>query len=247
LGFDGVDINMACPDKNVMKSGAGGSLMINQPLAEQIIKAVKAGAPNLPISVKTRLGYNKIITEEWIGFLLRQNLAALTIHGRVAKQMSRGEANWVEIGKAVELKNQLSPETKLIGNGDVLSIEKGLELWQKYKVDGVMIGRGIFHNPWVFERQTSLSSSGLVSPISPLLAPHTNLESIKLLLAHVRLHSATWDEQNHNHKKFEALKKFFKMYINNFPGASELRQQLMTCSNANEVEKTIKDYLSAQQ
>lgn len=219
LGFDGVDINMGCPEKTVMKKGAGAALCKTPELAKEIIAAVKKGAKELPVSVKTRIGFNKVITDEWIEFLLEQNLDALTVHGRTAAQMSKVPADWDEIGKAVSLKNKIAPETILLGNGDVLNHSQVLELTEKYGVDGVMIGRGIFHNPWIF----SAEQRG-----------HSKEDFIDVLNAHLDL----YNEMGAN-KHFAVMKKFFKMYINNFPGASEMRAKLMECKNYQEVKHII--------
>lgn len=220
LGFDGVDINMGCPDKSVMKKGAGAALCKNPNLAKDIISAVREGAPDIALSVKTRLGYSEINTDEWITFLLKQNIDALTIHGRTATQLSRGEANWDEIGRAVKLRNLLSVETVIIGNGDIKSYADAVSMQKLSGVDGVMIGRGVFSNPWVFEKNLKTEK-------------HLKAEYIGVLLAHLDLYEQTWG----NTKNFEVMKKFFKMYVNNFPGASRLRDKLMHCKTSAEVRE----------
>lgn len=222
LGFDGIDINMGCPVRAVNKSGAGAAMAKDPALAAEVIAATKRGAPNIPISVKTRLGFNKINTEEWIGFLLKQNIHALTIHGRTATQQSTGDANWEEIGKAVKIAQATAPHTTIIGNGDIKSAAEALSRHKTYGVDGVMIGRGIFSNPWVFEKSEH--------PIT-----HTRQEYTDLLLKHISLYVDTWGES----KNFEIMKKFFKMYVNNFAGASQLRLALMSCRNKAQVEETL--------
>jgi nifR3 family TIM-barrel protein len=220
LGFDGIDINMGCPVRAVVRRGAGAGHIEKYENSKDVIDALKRGAPKLPISVKTRLGIKSIMTDEWISFLLEQNLDALTIHGRTAKQMSKGEANWEEIGKAVELKNKIAPQTILIGNGDIQSYDQVLEMHQTYGVDGVMIGRGIFSNLWIFEKDKKT---------------HTKEEAISILLNHVDLYTKTWG----NTKTFAKLKKFFKIYIKDFDGANELRIKLMECNNQEDVKKVI--------
>ncbi len=156
LKFDGLDINMGCPDRGIVKNGAGAGLVGNYSLTKEIINAVKKGSGNLAISVKTRLGQENIITERWIEFLLEQDIDALTIHGRTAKQMSKGEASWEAVGKGVKIKNKISPKTILIGNGDIGSYEQAKDKHDTYGVDGIMIGRGIFSNPWIFEKSQKL-------------------------------------------------------------------------------------------
>lgn len=221
LGFDGVDINMGCPNKDVMKGGAGSALIKNSELATKIIEAVKRGAPNLPISVKTRLGYDKVITEQWAEILLKQNLAALTIHGRIATEMSKFPADWDEIAKVVKLRDKLSPQTLIVGNGDVANFAQAVEYHQQYGVDGVMIGRGLFANPWVFEKTKQLHTP-------------SKEECLNILLKHVELHQERWSV-----KRFDQLKKFFKMYLKGFPGANRLRTQLMDSHSGAQVVKII--------
>jgi tRNA-dihydrouridine synthase len=203
-GFAGIDINMGCPEKNIVKKGSCAGLIANPSLAAELIKATKSGG--LPVSVKTRIGLKTIQTEQWCGFLLRQNLAALTVHGRTQKEMSKVPAHWDEIGKVVKLRDQLAPETVVIGNGDVENRQHGEQLAQKYGLDGIMIGRGVFHNPFAFEKQPK---------------DHTKEELLGLLNFHLDL----FDQ--HQPRKFDPLKRFFKIYICDFPGASELRAKLM--------------------
>lgn len=197
LGFDGIDINMGCPDKHVMKTGGGGKLIINQPLAEKIILAVKKGT-KLPVSVKTRLGYDKVITGEWFPFLLEQKLAAISVHARTTKQLSKGKPVWDEISKIVELRNKVSPETLIIGNGNIDSYDEAIKARETYRVDGVMIGRGIFKNPFVFDPE-----------------PHklTKAGKIELLEKHLEL------IQEHG----GMINKFLKVYLKGFSNAKDLR------------------------
>ena len=221
LGFDGVDINMGCAVKDVIKKGAGAGLIGNYELAEIIIKAVKKGARGLPVSVKTRLGNKTNIVGEWLEFLLNQDLAALTLHARTAKQMSGGFANWDEIGKAVRLRNKISPDTLIIGNGDVLSYKGVLEKHEKYKVDGVMIGRGIFQNPWVFEKKEK---------------KHSKEEYLELLNYHLDLYEKNSDFV----KNYSTLKKFYKIYVRGFSNASEFRAKLMETKNPKEARNILR-------
>ena len=223
LGFDGIDINMGCPDKNVVKRSSGAALIGNNALVQQIIQATRAGAPTIPLSVKTRLSTNPESTQEWISFLLSQDIKALTIHCRTAKAKSKGDAKWGELGKAVELKNKINPGIAIIGNGDVLSYGEILEKHREYGVDGVMIGRGIFKNPWVFEKSESPRD-------------RSKEEYLQLLQKHARLFNATWGSS----KNFEIMKKFFKVYVKEFRGADELRKTLMECRNHEDLESVLK-------
>lgn len=225
LGFDGIDINMGCPVRDVVKKGCGSGLIGNYELVKNIIKSTKKGSGGLPVSVKTRLGINRNISDEWIKFLLKQNLACITIHGRIAKQMSQGEADWMEIGKICRLREKIAPETLIIGNGDVKSFKEVMEKHDMYRVDGVMIGRGVFNNPWVFDKNNEKT--------------HTNKEYLELLLRHVTLFDRTWGKT----KNFAVLKKFFKMYVKDFKGASLVRIKLMQTENATQAKKLVKTYL----
>ncbi len=214
LGFDGIDINLGCPERKVVKVGACGGMIGQNTQTAEIISATKEGAGNLPVSVKTRIGNKKIITEEWIGFLLEQNLAAITVHGRTVSEQSLVPAHWDEIGKAVKLRDQICKETVLIGNGDVVSLSDARLKAQEFGVDGIMVGRGIFHNPWIFADRTGSQE-----------------ERIELLKKHLTLWEKTWGEK----KNFAVMKKFVKMYVRDFDGASDLRVKLMECKTAEEM------------
>lgn len=205
--FDGVDINMGCPVKKVVKKNTCSALIQFPDLAKEIISATKEGS-GLPVSVKTRIGFNTIATESWISHLLTCQLAAITIHGRTQKQLSEGSANWDEIGKAVLLRNELSPSTKIIGNGDIESYMQGMDKINHHQLDGVMVGRGIFKNPWLFNTSESSVSRE---------------ERLMLLQKHLELYAGFWGID----KNFQILKRFFKIYLNGFPGAGQLRAKLM--------------------
>lgn len=208
LGFDGLDINMGCPDKTVVKIGACSALIDNKNLAREIIMAAKEGAKKIPISIKTRIGIKKVVTEEWISFLLEQKLEALTIHGRTAKQMSNIPADWKEIEKAVKLRADISPETMIIGNGDIKSYQEGVEKSKEYNLDGVMIARGILSNPFVFEKSKSNHS----------------LDDVKnVLKKHLEIYQKVYGST----REYDRMKKFFKMYMNGFKNASEIRSDFM--------------------
>lgn len=220
--FVGIDINMGCPEKGIVRRGCCGGLIERPEVAAEIIAATKAGAGNLPVSVKTRIGLRTIITEEWISHLLRQNLAALTVHGRTVKEMSKVPAHWDEIGKVVEPRDQIAPDTLIIGNGDVRDREHGLELIDKYKLDGIMLGRGIFHDIQAFGQQ----------PVE--LTPK---QRIDLLNRHFDLYDKTWGHT----KRFDPMKKFAKVYISEFPGAAELRARVMETKSISEAKQVLAD------
>jgi len=209
LGFAGVDINMGCPEKTVVKNGACSALIKNHNLAAAVIAATKDGAAGLPVSVKTRIGFMDEQIEEWLSFLLKEELAALTVHLRTVKEMSLVPAHWELMPKIVTLRDTLAPTTILIGNGDIQSLSEVLEKFETYHCEGFMIGRGVFHNPWIFNPKVDIEKV-------------TVRQRIELYLEHVRLFEKSWE-----HRNFALLKKFCKTYINNFDGAGELREKIM--------------------
>jgi nifR3 family TIM-barrel protein len=211
MGFAGVDINMGCPVSAVVKNGACSGLMNNRDLAVEIIKATqKAAKGKIPVSVKTRLGFNEFDLS-WHELLLNQKLDMLTIHGRTRKQMSKVPSDWGAISDIRGLRDKLSPETLIAGNGDVLSRTQGLELAKKYKLDGIMIGRGIFQDPYIFAEN------------SPWLAQGAS-ERVELYKKHIQLFKDTY---KHNERSIRTLNKYCKIYINGFDGAKDMRDKLM--------------------
>lgn len=227
MQFDGIDINMGCPERSIVAKGSCAALIKNPTLAKEIIHATKEGAGDLPVSVKTRIGYSKIQTEEWIGFLLEQDLPALTVHGRTQAEMSKVPAHWDEIAKVVELRNTINKNTIIIGNGDVARYQEALEKHKTYGVDGVMIGRGVFHNPWIF---------------NPAVDPSTKSvkEKLTLLTQHITLFNDTWGKE----KNFDIMKKFYKVYVSGFDNASSLRETLVEFRNAKDTLKYLQEIIS---
>ena len=220
LGFDGIDINMGCPAGKIVKHDSGAGLIRNPELAKEIVCEIKRGAGGLPVSIKTRIGYNKIVTEEWISHLIEAKPDAIIIHGRTMKEMSKVPAHWDEIGKAAILCKKA--EVLIIGNGDVKTYTEGLEKAEQYKLDGIMVGRGVFSNPWFFNPSTDPATK-------------TPEEKIMLLKKHVELFTELWG----NNKHFDVMKKFFKVYISGWEGAKELRIELMRSKNKEDVAKLL--------
>lgn len=231
LGFDGVDINMGCPVHKVVKQGFCSGLILNKPLAKEIVLATIEGAGDMPVSVKTRMGFKVVETEDWTEYLLKLGIKALTVHGRLAKDLSKYPANWEEIGKAVKVRDEMFKNSEfkpvIIGNGDVESLEDIKSKVEKYGVDGAMIGRGIFKDPYVFNPNLSIDDLSVN-------------QRFELLLKHSRLFVNTWG----NTRNFAILKKFYKIYVNNFDGASEIRAQLMECNNLEQVENLTAKFLA---
>jgi nifR3 family TIM-barrel protein len=223
--YDGIDINMGCPVRKIINQGACSALIRNPSLAGEIIHAVK-DATRIPVCVKTRLGFHSLETESWIGSLLEHDLAAIIIHGRTQSAESTGPVHWEEIAKAVSLRNRAGKATAIIGNGDVLSLQEGERRAKETGTDGIMIGRGVFHNPWIFNREQR---------------EHSVSEKIALLDTHTRRYTQVWDRE----KNFEILKRFFKIYASGFHGASHLRMQLMKTSSYEEVADVISSFISS--
>ncbi len=223
LGFAGIDINMGCPDKTIMKQCAGAELMRYPKLAREIICAAKEGAPKLPISVKTRLGYNALEYKTWLPELLKEKPAALTVHLRTKKEMSLVPAHWELARDIVKTVRDIDPEIPLIANGDILSIEDGEMKALESGFDGVMIGRGIFGNPWFFDSKRK--------------NPPTKEERVKALIEHLKL----FKKYLTGHRSFAVMKKHFKAYISNFDDAKELRIALMETNSVEEAIGVLKN------
>lgn len=223
LGFDGVDINMGCPDKSIEKQKAGAALMKNPKLARELIRAAKRGAGDLPVSVKTRVGYNKVEIEEWLPELLKEEPAVLTVHARTRKEMSMVSARWEFVKRAVEIRNELGVKTLIFGNGDVRDLEDARMKVRETGCDGVMLGRAIFGNPWLFSEHIP-----------------TLKEKLNVLVEHTKL----FEKFLGKYKNFAVMKKHFKAYVHGFDGAVELRNKLMNTNSSKEVKKIINNYLS---
>jgi nifR3 family TIM-barrel protein len=221
LGFDGIDINMGCPDKSIEKQGAGAALMKNPKLAREIIAAAKKGVDGkIPVSVKTRIGYNKDELETWLPKLLAENPEAIIIHARTRKEMSKAPANWERIKRAVEIRDELKNKTLIIGNGDIEDTDDARRKCEESGADGAMLGRAVFGNPWLF------------AGFEP-----TNEERIKVLLEHIKL----FDEKFAGIKSFAIMKKHFKEYLKK-PELKDLKYKLMRTEAAKEAENVLMQF-----
>ena len=223
LGFDGININMGCPDKSIEKQGAGAAMMKNPKLAQECIRATMAGAGGLPVSVKTRIGYNKENLEEWLGAILETKPAVITVHARTRKELSLVPAEWNYVARAVNLAEGTG--TLIIGNGDVKDLADGMNKALATGVHGVMIGRGVFGTPWLFDRDRA--------------APPTLSEKFEIMIEHTHLYEKLLGDI----KNFAIMKKHYKAYVNGFDGAKELRVHLMDAKNAEEVERIARGFL----
>ncbi|PWU69160.1 tRNA dihydrouridine synthase [Gracilibacillus dipsosauri] len=222
-GFRGIDINMGCPAPNVAGNGKGCGLIRRPEVAAELIQAAKAGG--LPVSVKTRLGYTYVEEwKDWLTHLLKQDIVNLSIHLRTKKEMSKVDAHWELIPEIKKLRDKVAPDTLLTINGDIPDRQTGLKLAHQYEVDGVMIGRGVFTNPFAFELQQR---------------DHSSKELLDLL----RLHLDLFDEYSKLEPRlFKPLRRFFKIYVRGFRGASELRNQLMSTESTDEVRELLDDF-----
>lgn len=226
MGFKGIDLNMGCPVANVATKGKGSGLIQRPETAAEIIQAAKAGG--LPVSVKTRLGYSDIDEwRDWLTHVFEQDIANLSIHLRTRKEMSKVDAHWELIGEIKKVRDAIAPDTLLTINGDIPNRKTGLELAEKYGIDGVMIGRGIFQNPYAFEKEPK---------------EHTSEELLGLLRLHLNLFDKYTKEEP---RQFKPLRRFFKVYVRGIKGAGELRHQLMSTSTTDDV-RTLLDEFEAQ-
>ena len=244
LGFDGVDINMGCPAAPVERQGAGAKLIQNPALAAELVAAAKRGAPRLPVSVKTRLGYNKDSLEEWLPALLRSEPSVVVLHARTRKEMSKVPARWERVKRAVEIRNEMKSGTLIVGNGDALDVEDAKKKAAESGADGVMLGRAIFGRPWLFActgvEKTSFSGEINTTPTPSKEVFSTPRRRLEIAVEHTKL----FEELLGDIKNFAIMKKHFKAYVEGFPGAKELRMKLMDTVSAREVEKIINSWLA---
>ncbi|MGO2265561.1 tRNA dihydrouridine synthase [Vagococcus salmoninarum] len=223
MGFKGIDLNMGCPVPNVAGRGKGSGLILRPEVAAELIAAAKAGG--LPVSVKTRLGYSELAEHEaWLTHLLEQDIANLSIHLRTRNEMSKVDAHWEMIPQVLAIRDRVAPNTLITINGDIPDRQTGLELAEKYGVDGIMIGRGIFKNPFAFEKEPK---------------EHTATELLGLLNMQLDLQD---EYAKVIPRSIVGLHRFFKIYVKGFPGASDLRVKLMTTKSTEEVREILADY-----
>lgn len=223
LGFKGIDLNMGCPVPNVAAKGKGAGLIQRPETAAEIIQAAKAGG--IPVSVKTRLGYSEIEEwRDWLTHVFKQDIANLSIHLRTRREMSKFDAHWDLIGEIKKLRDEIAPDTLLTINGDIPDRKTGLELAEKYGIDGVMIGRGIFTNPFAFEKEPR---------------EHSSEELMGLLRLHLDLFDKYSKEES---RLFKPLRRFFKIYVRGIKGAGELRHKLMDTNTTDEVRVLLDEF-----
>lgn len=221
LRFDGIDINMGCPDRGIMRQGGGADLIKNPKLAQEIIRETIRGAGGLPVSVKTRIGFNEVELKKWLPHLLDMDLSAITIHGRTKKEMSVTAAHWDIIAEAVKMRNESGKDTLIIGNGDVSSMADARVKYEKYGVDGVMVGRAMFGKPWFFN-------------------PGENNISLKASLKIALEHTLLFEKIFKGEKNFEIMKKHYRSYVSGFNNAKNIRMELMNLKNIESGKKILR-------
>jgi nifR3 family TIM-barrel protein len=224
LGFDGIDLNMGCPERNICKQGSGCGMIQTPELLPSVIAAAKRGAGDIPVAVKTRVGWTQNELETWIPSILDCDVAALILHGRTRKVMSSIPANWDWIARAGEIVRESGKPTKFIGNGDVQSVEQAKEYALKYQVDGVMIARAIFGNPWLFDTQKTEVSVQ---------------EKLEVMLEHTEI----FIRELSDYKNFAVMKKHYKAYVAGFEGAKELRVKLMESQSFDEIQEITQKFI----
>ena len=228
LGFDGVDINMGCPDRAIEKKGAGAVLILSPELAVEIIRATKKGAGQMPVSVKTRIGYETNQIAEWIPVILKEKPAVLTVHFRTRNDTYASPAKWKLAKEIVKLRDKFSPETLVFGNGDVKTFEQAKKLAKENRLDGIMVGRAVVGDPWFF--------SGRIPDVA---------ERLNAVIEHAEIFSRlSGTPPEAGDKRFESLKKHFHAYTKGFVGAKDLRDQLMKTKNTQEVKIIINNFLT---
>jgi len=232
LGFDGIDINMGCPDKSIEKQGAGAAMMKDYANARAVIRAAKEGAGDLPVSVKTRVGYNKDELDLWLPELLAENPAVITVHARTRKDMSKVPAEWSYVSRAVAIRDALGSETLIFGNGDALSTDDARAKALEAGCDGVMLGRAIFGNPWLFAKQ-------------PVVENREDAKTIRHILEVMLEHTKHFQEILGDVKNFSIMKKHYKAYVVGWDEAKELRIKLMETNTYVEVETIVSEYLKS--
>lgn len=229
MGFAGVDINMGCPQKTVAKNGCCSALMNNREMAVEIIAAVKRGVNGrVPVSVKTRTGWNEV-DYSWPELLLQQGIDMLTIHGRTRREMSKVPARWQDIEQIRKLRDLAAPQTLIIGNGDVYSRAQGEQLAEQYSLDGIMIGRGVFADPYIFAQN---------SPWADI----SQADKLRMYIKHIQLFVKTYPPGTHT-RNWESLKRMAKIYVHGIEGASSFRNSFMRSTSAEEMIQYLHDQI----
>ncbi|MBM4132613.1 MAG: tRNA-dihydrouridine synthase [Nitrospira sp.] len=278
LGFDGLDINMGCPSKNVASSGSGAALIKTPDLAHAIMRAARQGildwanghtltqaglkasradlirAMNvkrhgqpspprrvIPLSVKTRLGYDSVVVENWIGHLLEEQPAVISVHGRTLQQMYRGEADWQAIERAATIVR--GTPTLLLGNGDVQSMDDVVRRVRESKVHGVLVGRGALGSPWFFRKKELARQAARDG--APIIAGSLDetlslADRFRVMVEHARLF-----EGIDRAARFPHIRKHLGWYCKGFPHAAAMRARMVRASSSADVERIVAEHLAS--
>lgn len=259
MGFSGIDINMGCPDRSIEKQGCGSAMIKTPNIAKKIIQAVKDGikdaGSDIPVSVKTRVGYYKDEIDTWIPFLLEQNIACLSVHARTRKELSKVPADWSRIKKIVAIRNKMKVDTLIVGNGDVRDLAHAKRLAKETGADGIMIGRAVFGNPWIFDRNRNMENKNslwkkIVRRARQFFGKKNRWwldikntvptdEKLNVLVEHAEL----FEKKLGDIKNFAIMKKHFKAYVNGFSGSKKLRIELMQANSAQDVVRIVDNFL----
>ncbi|HVU75537.1 MAG TPA: tRNA-dihydrouridine synthase [Candidatus Paceibacterota bacterium] len=224
LGFDGFDINMGCPDRAVERQGCGSALIRTPEIARELIRVAKRGAGDMPVSVKTRIGYNTDELETWLPELLAEEPSVVTLHLRTRKEMSEVPAHWDRMARAIEIRDALNSKTLIVGNGDVRDLVDARDKAAQTGCDGVMLGRAVFGNPWIFSGRTT---------------EPTREEKILALIEHITF----FEKKLSGFQNDAVMKRHFKAYIGGWDGAKELRQSLMEAADLTDAREILKSSL----
>jgi tRNA-dihydrouridine synthase len=230
---------------------AGGQTLAGAGLKDSradLVRAMnlrRAGRPDvprriIPLSVKTRIGYNTVVVERWIEHLLAEQPAVVSVHGRTLEQMYRGEADWSAIERAARLAR--GSGTLLLGNGDVQSLADAVRRVRHHAVHGVLIGRGVLGEPWLFRhkeaaREAVANAARLLEPVVPPLE-----ERFRVMLEHARQFEAILGRP-----AFPRMRKHLGWYCKGFPGAAAMRAAMVRCSGSDDVARVVAEYSARRQ
>ncbi len=281
LGFDGLDINMGCPSRNVASSGSGAGLIRTPDLAHAIMRAARQGIADwaagqsagqagvkrdregllqamnlertglasvprriLPLSVKTRLGYDSVVIEEWIDHLLAEEPAAISVHGRTLTQMYRGKADWDAIDRAAQ--RVRGTGTLLLGNGDLRSMYGVVDRLRRTAVHGVLVGRGALGSPWFFRNKEAarrtvreswarpFADEGTPREVGDLDVTPALADRFLVLQQHARRFEIIFGTE-----RFPRMRKHLGWYCKGFPRAAAMRDRMVRSSSSADVARIV--------
>ncbi len=225
---DLIDINFGCPVKKVVSKCAGAGALQDIPRLLRITQAV-VKATTLPVTVKTRLGWDE--NSKVIGTLAEQlqdvGIQALTVHGRTRSQLYKGQADWTEIGL---IKANPRIHIPIFGNGDITSAEDALQARERYGVDGIMIGRATIGNPWIFRDIKAALTNKNTTPAPPAL-----LERVSVCRQHIQA-SVDWKGEK---RAINEMRKHYSAYFKGIPHFKEYKMKLMACQTAEELYQVL--------